>query len=207
MQLDEALQQIAVIRQQMARSELFRGYRALTVAFSGVVGIAAALMQSTWVSSPQAELGRYLALWMGAAGISVAAAGAEIAWRAWRAGPSLARQQTLLAVSQFVPSLVIGAVITACIAGAAPHVAWMLPGLWSLLFALGLFASCRSLPRAVFWVASFYALCGCAWLLWGQGERAFSPWMMGTSFGGGQLFGAAVLYWTLERNDGASSCE
>ena len=42
MELREALTQIAEIRQQMARTEVFRGYRAMPVAFGGVVALAAA---------------------------------------------------------------------------------------------------------------------------------------------------------------------
>ena len=37
MELRDALAQIAEIRQHMARTEVFRGYRALPVAFSGVL--------------------------------------------------------------------------------------------------------------------------------------------------------------------------
>ena len=53
-ELREALQQISDIRQQMARSEVFRGYRSLTVGFSGVLGLLAAAFQSQWVASPAA---------------------------------------------------------------------------------------------------------------------------------------------------------
>ena len=207
MQLDQALRQISDIRQQMARSEVFRGYRAVTVGFSGVAGLSAAALQSQWVASPETELGRYLTLWLGVAAASLTLAGTEIAWRAWRAGPGLARQHTLLAAQQFLPSLVVGALLTLCIYRNAPQVAWMLPGLWSLIFGLGIFASNRLLPRQVFWVGSYYILCGCGCLLWGGGENAFSPWQMGISFGGGQLLGAAILYSTLERTDGSSPNE
>ena len=97
----------------------------------------------------------------------------------------------------------MGALLTLSIYRGAPAVAWMLPGLWSLVFGLGVFASYRLLPRRVFSVDCYYVLCGCGLLLWGQGDNAFSPWLMGVSFGGGQLLGAAILYWTLERNDGS----
>ncbi len=108
---------------------------------------------------------------------------------------------TLLAVGQFLPCVVIGALLTICIYRGAPHVAWMLPGLWSLVFSLGIFASYRLLPQQVFWAGSFYVLCGCLCLLWGQGDNAFSPWQMGISFGGGQLMSAAILHWVLERSN------
>jgi len=207
MQLDEALRQISDIRQQMARSEVFRGYRSMTVGFSGAAGVAAAALQPLWVVSPEIELGRYLALWLGVAVASLTVAGAEMFWRARRAGSGLARQHTLLAVEQFMPCVVVGALLTLCTYRSAPHVAWMLPGLWSLIFGLGIFASYRLLPRQVFWVGSYYILCGCGCLLWGQGENVLSPWQMGISFGGGQLLGAAILYWTLERTDVSSPTE
>jgi prolipoprotein diacylglyceryltransferase len=39
--------------------------------------------------------------------------------------------------------------------------------------------------------------------MWGQQGNAFSPWEMGISFGGGQLLGALILYWNLERSNGS----
>ena len=106
---------------------------------------------------------------------------------------------TRLAVEQLSPSLVVGAFITLFILRSAPQVSWMLPGLWSLFFSLGVFASWRLLPPQFFLVALYYALCGLGCLLWGQGAHALSPWQMGTSFGGGQLISAVILYWTLEQ--------
>ena len=202
MQLDKALRQISDIRQQMAQSEVFRGYRSITVGFSGIAGLSAAVIQPHWVASPEVELRRYLSLWLGIAAASLVVAGIEICWRARRAGPGLAREHTLLAIEQFLPCVVVGALLTLCIYRGAPHVAWMLPGLWSLVFGLGVFASCRLLPRPVFWVGAYYLLCGCGCLLWGRSDNALSPCQMGISFGGGQLLSAAFLYWNLERTDG-----
>lgn len=199
MELREALQQISDIRQQMARSEWFRGYRSLTVGFSGVLGLLAAAFQSQWVSSPANDLGRYLILWVGVALVSASIAGAELLVRAKIAGPGLARDMTRLAVEQFLPCLVVGALLTICVYRSAPQVAWMLPGLWALIFGLGVFASSRLLPSAVIWAGLYYVVCGCACLRWGQGENAFSPWQMAIAFGVGQLLCAAILYWTLER--------
>ena len=105
MELREALSQISEIRQQMARSEVFRGYRSMTVGFSGVLGLLAAALQPHWVASPVSELGRYLylCLWISVAAASLIVTGAELYWRARGAGPGLARQTTLLAVGQFLP--------------------------------------------------------------------------------------------------------
>lgn len=205
MHLDDALRQIADIRQHLIRSEVFRGCRSVTVGFSGAAGVLGALFQPLWIASPESDLGRYLTLWISLALLSIAVAGSEMFWRGWRAGPGLAREQTVLLIQQFLPVLVVGALLTVCIARGAPDVAWMLPGLWSLFFGLGVFAAHRLLPRPILWVAAFFIGCGCVCLWWGRGENALSPWQMGVSFGGGQLLSAVVLYWNLERVDAPST--
>ena len=77
----------------------------------------------------------------------------------------------------------------------------MLPGLWQIMYALGIFASCRLLPRPTFWVAVFYLATGLAVLALANGESALSPWSMGLPFGVGQVLAALVLYCTLEREN------
>ena len=203
MELREALQQISDIRQQMARSEVFRGYGSLTVGASGVLGLLAAAVQTRWVADPATDLERYLVLWVGVAALSAVIAGVELAMRAYKSGSGLARDMTRLAVEQFLPCVVVGALLTVCIYRSAPAVAWMLPGLWSLVFGLGVFASSRLLPPLVSWVGLYYVVCGCVCLYWGQGKNFLAPWEMALCFGGGQLLCAAILYWTLERKHGS----
>lgn len=203
MELREALRQISDIRQQMARSEVFRGYRPLTVAATGLLGVMAATMQSWFVPLPADELGRYLAYWIAVAAASLILTGVELVWRARLAGPGVSRELTSLAVEQFLPCVIVGGLLTLTIGCNAPQAAWMLPGLWALVFGLGVFASYRLLPRQSFWVGVYYTICGCVCLTWGQHEHAFAPWQMGVSFGGGQWLAAAILYWTLERTDGS----
>jgi len=198
-ELREALQQISDIRQQMARSEVFRGYRSLTVGSSGVLGLLAAAVQPRWVADPSVELGRYLLLWCGVAFASVLIAGVELLFRVRKAGSGLTRDMTRLAVEQFLPCVLVGGLLTICVYRSAPDVAWMLPGLWSLLFGLGVFASSRLLPGLVAWVGLYYVVSGCVCLYWGQGENFLAPWKMALCFGVGQLLCAVILYWTLER--------
>lgn len=204
MELREALSQIAEIRQQMARSELFRGYRALTVGFSGVVALAAAALQP-YLVQPEGQLRDFLVLWSLVAGVNLSTAAVQLWRRAQLADSRLTSQATLRAAEQFLPSILVGAVITLCIYRFAADAAWMLPGLWSLIYSLGIFASCRMLPRQVAWVGSYYVAAGTFCLAWGQSAAALAPWQMALCFGGGQLFGAAVLYWTLERGDGSTT--
>ena len=78
---------------------------------------------------------------------------------------------------------------------------WLLPGVWMILFALGVFASRRLLPRSVFAVGAYYLLAGLSVLLMERGAQ-LQPSVMGSIFGAGQLFAAVILYFTLERSCG-----
>ncbi len=200
MELHEALTQISQIRQQVARTETFRGYRALPVAFSGILALSAALAQHYWVPEPLQNVGGYLYLWVGAAALSMLATGLEMVWHCWYDQSTLTRTTTRLAVGQFLPSIVAGGLVMFVLVRFAPQELWMLPGLWAVLFSLGIFASYRLLPAATFWVGVFYLLAGCLCLALAQDQQALSPWAMGLPFGVGQLLAAAVLYLTLERN-------
>jgi hypothetical protein len=199
MELREALSQISEIRQQMARTEVFRGLRSVPVAFSGLLAWAAAIAQAVWIPEPTRDVASYLTLWIGAAAIGIAAAAVEMVIRA-RHSTRWSREHTWLAVEQFLPCVVVGGLTTLVLVRASESVLWMLPGLWSILFSLGVFASRRLLPSAIFGVALYYLVAGLACLALAQGESALSPWAMGIPFGGGQLLAAAVLYGTLERD-------
>lgn len=199
MEVRQALAQVSEIHAHLARTEVFRGYRSLTVGFSGLVGLTAAMVQAAWLPQPTDRVGAYLTLWIGAAAINLIVVGVEIWSRARVAGMALTRRTTIFAVEQFLPSLAAGGLLTLVIAQRASESVWMLPGLWALLFSLGIFASCRLLPRAVSIAGVWYLFGGILALAWGQGEAALSPWIMGITFGVGQLLTAVILHVTLER--------
>lgn len=200
MELHEALTQITQIRAQMARSEVFRGFRAVPVAMSGLLALGAAGLQRAWIADPSRQISSYLALWVGVALVSLAATGTEMVLRSRRSSSALRREITWLTIEQFLPSVVAGALITFVIVSSAPQSLWMLPGLWQVLFSLGIFASYRLLPRPIFWVAVFYMACGILCLASADAAITLGPLAMGLPFGVGQLAAAAVLYWTLERS-------
>jgi hypothetical protein len=203
MELRHALGHITAIRQQMARSEVFRGYRSLTVGSVGLMGILAAIAQPYLVPSPVNDLEAYLTLWTSVAAVALVLVGWRLGRHVRTTGSPLVRQTALLSAEQFLPCVAVGALVTLAIVRGAQDAGWMLPGLWSFVFGLGIFASYRQLPRQLFWVGVYFTACGFGCLLFGQGAHAFSPWQMGISFGGGPLAGAAILYFTLERTHDA----
>ena len=199
MELHEALSHISEIRQRMAETEVFRGYRSIPVACSGLLAIAAALAQPAFVPNPTTDFLAYCMLWTIIAALSLAGVGLTMLLRDRFGAVSQTREVTLLALSQFLPALGVGVVLTGVIVRFVPAASTLLPGLWQLLFSLGLFASCRLLPRATFVVAVFYLVSGAVTLAMSAGEYALNPWLMGVPFGLGQLFAAVILYWNLER--------
>jgi hypothetical protein len=200
MDLRDALAQISEIRQQVARSETFRGYKALPVAFSGLLAFAAGIYQAWLMPEPAEDLTTYFRLWVGAALLALLVTGVAILLHCRQAISPLRRQTTLLALGQFTPCLVAGGLLLFVFSNQAAQCLYLLPGLWSMLFGLGVFASWRLLPGAIFWVGVFYVSAGCFVLAWAQGEHAFAPWAMAGPFGAGQLLTAGILYWSLERH-------
>jgi hypothetical protein len=201
MELHEALGQISEIRAQMTRTQTFGGFRSLTVATSGVLGILAAIYQANRIPRPMEQIEEYVTLWSAVAALSLFVVGLELAYSYSEAMSTLRRRLTTHAIRQFVPCLIAGAVLTAAIIYRAPETAWMLPGLWSLFFGLGVFASSKLLPRPIVWLGVYYLLAGTLCLVFGKGDSPLSPWMMAGTFGLGQLFAALILYCTLERGD------
>src|SRR6185312_9967033 len=100
-----------------------------------------------------------------------------------------------------VPAAVAAALLTAVITVSAPQCLWMAPGLWQIAFGVGVFASCRFLPRGMVLVGGWYIATGLACIALAQGPHALSPWSMGLPFGVGQLLVAAVLRFSTEAAD------
>jgi hypothetical protein len=199
MELREALTQIAEIRRQMAKSDVFRGYRSAPVALSGLLALSAAIVQPYVIPDPAADMGKYLWLWISMAVLSVAAVAVEMCVRMVWTQDRSHLELTRLAVEQFLPSVIAGVLVTVVLVRQAPLSVALLPGLWQIVFSLGMFASARLLPRPIFAVAAFYLVSGIVVLVWAHDGFSLSPWCMGVPFAVGQLSAAAILYWTLER--------
>lgn len=194
MELHEAMLQISAIRQQMARTEQFRGYRAAPVALSALLAVAAGVLQPLLITDPETQLERYLTLWVAVATLSFLLCMGGVWLRYRRATGLLHKETTQFALTQFTPCLVTGALLTIVLRRSAPQSAWMLPGLWAILFSLGLFASWRLLPRPIFGVAAYFLAAGLYTLSLGHASFTLSPWTMPLLFGLGQLLTAAVLF-------------
>ena len=197
-ELRQALAEINAIRTQVARDTQFRGYGPASVAASEVLALVVAGLQSHWLIESQ-DFSAYFVGWIVTAAVAVTLTAGETLSRSRRVHGRFAMEMIHAAVEQFLPALVVGVLLTGVLMRAAPREIWMLPGLWELIFSLGVFASCRFLPRQTFVVGVWYLAAGLTCLLVQNGSRTFLPWTMGIPFGVGQLLVAAILRYDFEK--------
>jgi len=191
--LYQALGDISRIRRQVAATTEFRGYGPATLAATGVMALLAAVAQKLLVPEPAtAHLSAYLMLWCSTAVLAIALTGAQMFTRSRRIHSALSDDMIRMAAEQFLPSLGAGLLLTIVLFRYVPHSAWMLPGLWQIVFSLGIFSSCRFLPKPILAAGAWYLFTGLACIAIGP-VAACSPWAMGVPYGTGQLLAAAIL--------------
>jgi hypothetical protein len=189
-EIDRALNEISSIRRQVARSAEFRGYGPATLAWTAAMAAAAGIAQQLWMPHTTEH---FLAVWLATAVCGAAVIGVQTYNRAQRMHSGMADEMLRTAVEQFLPAVGAGALLTLVLLRSAPQAAWMLPGLWQIIYGLGVFASCRFLPRLMWSAAAFYVATGMTCVALGD-ARALSPWAMAAPFATGQLLVAAMLY-------------
>lgn len=197
--VSRALEQIAEIHQQLAKGEVYRGYRPVPMACSGIAGLIAAAAQPRALGWND-PIG-FVLYWTGVAAICALIASSEIAHNFIVRESKTERRRTRRVIAQFVPAVAAGAIVSGTFVRLSPALIAALPGLWSLFFGLGIFASRPYLPRASGWVALFYFAAGIGLLWLSPTGVPRSPWSVGGTFGAGQLLAALVLYLNRERNE------
>ena len=207
MQLREALNNIAEIRAQIERTESFRGLRSLAVTASSMsVFIGAMVSHLLGVERGRAA---FATVWIGVASASLLGVVFEMWHRCQKSDSDIGRKLIWQAhrsiAVQLAPSLMVGAVMTFVLLWKS-ETSWMLPGVWAMLYGLGLLNCRQHLPQFGKWVAGFYLVCGalalvCCLEMEALDVRLANGQMVGI-FGIGQLVLASLVYWKLERQSG-----
>jgi len=198
--LNKVLGDINSIRRQMARSTEFRGYGPATLAATGVFALVAATVQAEWLTNPAKGILVYLGVWVTTAVVSAALIATQMRTRTRRIHSGLADEMIRMAVEQFLPSAGAGSLLSIVLFLFVPKALWMLPGMWQLIFSLGVFSSCRFLPRPMIAAGLWYLTTGLVCIALAD-ARALSPWAMGIPYGVGQLLVAAVLLFNSREGD------
>ena len=190
--LHKALGDISSIRREMARATQFRGYGPATLAATGAFAFVAAAAQAVWLPDPANHMRAWLGIWIATALLSATLTGAQMYTRSRRIHSGLSDEMIRMAVEQFLPSVAAGALVAIVLVLYVPSVLWMLPGLWQVIFSIGVFSSCRFLPRPMIAAGVWYLFTGLLCIALGD-TRALAPETMGLSFGIGQFIVAAIL--------------
>ncbi len=194
MHLDRALAQLSEIHAQVLHGAVYRGYSARACGLTAAIALLGAVAQPHVLPAAHAEA--FALYWSGLAVVCALVAALDpFLWRAERTESS---RRTLTVVLQLLPALVVGAALPWLLLRAVPAAVSTLPGLWAMLFGLGILASRPYLPRAIGWVGLYYLLVGSALLLRSE-PGTLSGWSVGVPFALGQTAAAAVLWFQLER--------
>ncbi len=194
MDLEQALADISQIKSQLAAETMFRGFGPMVIAATAGLAALTAGAQLIWVQTLAGTPERLLTCWIVTAVVCSMLIAAEMIARSRRHHGGLSTAMILQAIELFLPSAFAGASIATVFFRFAPDGLWMLPGLWQILVALGLFAAARSLPRTSVFPAAWYFLAGACVLALASQGRTVSPLMMGLPFAIGQSLMAATLY-------------
>jgi hypothetical protein len=201
MKVAEALAQIAEIHEQIAKGEIYRGFRPGPLAISGIYGLLAAALQSRFVAADDGVA--FVRYWVSVAVLSALTGGSITLVNYVLRDDEFARRRTHKVVGQFLPCLFAGIAVTAGLVWGGVSLVSYLPGLWAILFSLGLFSARPYLPRATGWVALYYLAAGSGLLTLAPGGGSMVGWGTGATFCVGQLAIALVLHANLQRDDDA----
>lgn len=190
-ELREALLDIRNIRRQVAQTTEFRGYGPLTLWSTAVLAGIAGVVQAHWIPEPVSHRVAYVALWLTTAVVCAALIATQMLVRARRLHSGMADEMVRLAVLQFLPAGIAGALLPFALLRVTPAVFWMMPGLWQVLFSVGVFASCRCLPRPMLLVGGWFLFTGFSCVALGD-ARALAPQTMAGAYAGGMALVAAM---------------
>ena len=191
--LNRALVDIRSIRRQVAQTSEFHGYGPLPLSATAVFALLAGALQAHWLPDPAFHPGQYVGLWLTTAVISAALIATQMLTRANRLHSGMADEMIRLAVLQFLPAGVAGAAVPFVLLNGPQSVFWMLPGLWQIIFSLGVFASCRCLPRLMYLVGGWFLLTGLASIALGD-TRALGAEIMSFAYAVGMTQVAVIQF-------------
>lgn len=188
MEVRDALDQLDRIHDHLTRAEVYRGFRVPAVALVGCLGLVAAAAQR-W-ALPTADAPAFAVYWSAVGSIGVLIGFAAAVRSYLFREDDFERRRTRRVMGQFLPCVLAGALLTVALARTDAFVA-LLPGVWAVVFGLGVVAVRPHLPPAVGLVGVGYVLVGGLLLAWQPAE--LSGWSVGGVFGAGHLVTALVL--------------
>ena len=198
MQVRDAIEQLDTIHEHLTKAEVYRGFRVPGVALVGSVGLLAAAAQPA-VTGPERWFDFVTYWFIVAVGCALLGAGAAVHAYVLHED-EFARRRTRRVFAQFAPCVVAGGAVTIAFLRAGAELVAFLPGLWAVVFGLGMISARPYLPRGVGFVGLGYLVAGIVSLACTITDAAPSGWAVGGVFGLGHFATAFVLWMDRERN-------
>jgi hypothetical protein len=196
--LNRALVEIRSIRRHVAQTTEFRGYGPATLFATAILAALAGMVQAYWLPDAAFRPAQYVALWLGTAVFCAALIASQMLARANRIHSSMADEMIRMAVAQFLPAAIVGVALPFLLLRVPQGLFWILPGLWQIVFGLGVFACSRCLPRAMLFAGAWFLLAGLGCIALGD-ARALAPMTMSVVFGIGMAMVAAIHYFSAKK--------
>jgi hypothetical protein len=188
--VSRAVEEIAAIHAHLDSREIYRGWRSIPVALSGLVGLAATLTFTA--RGVNVDAGTFLRSWMAVGVVALGVGCAEIAWRYARVASDLERRRTRAVMGQLLPALAAGLIVPVALVQLNPAFVRAVPGLWAMCFGLSVFSARPCLPSTSVWAATYYT--GAGLVLLGLAPAGIPPdWTVGATFGVGQGLAALLI--------------
>lgn len=214
MNLHQALSDISEIKAQLERTQSHRGFRSLATVLSGFVAVGTSTILNRCTGSFRAD--HFVEVWIVVALIAIMLAVSEMLIRTKLSSSNLHWTMHKNLGQQFAPALLVGGVITWYLCGQrlpffyslndpnlplhwAADLKHLLPGVWGMLYGLGIVACVQHLPAAARWIALWFIVGGVICLVLDQHSTFRLNQQMAILFGGGQVLLGAVLFWNMER--------
>ncbi|MGH7707905.1 MAG: hypothetical protein ACREM6_08280 [Vulcanimicrobiaceae bacterium] len=192
MELRQAIADLAEVRGRLATVQRFEGYSGWAAITSGLVAVAAGVVQFALIPAPRtlADQRLYLDLWLTCLALALAINyGAIVAWYVRHRSAHVDVQVRTVGMS-IAPAVAAGGVITIALVSRGLY--GLLPGMWCATYALGLFASRAMVPRNVVAIAVAFGAFA-AFLLLSVRIDTMSWWVMPLAFGCGQIAIGAMV--------------
>lgn len=196
---DNAINKLEEIHAQLAKSGIYRGYRSVYVAVSGLIAFIATLCYPAFVEYTVSRA--FVYYWVAVALINCTLAAGMIFYQYIKTETRFEKQKILKVSAQFAHMFIAGAIVTIAITYSDSSYIPLLPGIWAVLFGMGIVTMRPYLPALVILAVFYYFLAGAVLFILSRTHPGLLAQAMGAGFGLGQLISAGILYWSIERGE------
>ncbi len=193
---NEALDKITEIHHQLSKTGIYKGYKSIIVMLSGLIGITAAVIQPFITKDNSSQL--FVIYWAVIASINLVLCTGMIAYSYFFKETDYEKKQTLAVLMQFIPMIASGIIVTPFFTLYGREAIPFLPGIWALLFGMGILNVRPYLSNLTIFASLYYLICSIILLYLRFYNVNYLTLGMALTFGIGQFISATILYLSVE---------